>query len=121
MTFTNACNAGKGSNHTDTMNNAIALFGYENLVPLVPFSLTEIKQAYDSGDVHLNTLNMARWDAAAGFRFIRTDDDELMVMVASPLTRLYHLHGINAYSCSEGVSLLKHVALRMLKESEVTQ
>lgn len=121
MTFTNACNAGKGSNHTDTINNAIALFGYENLVPLVPFSLPEIRNAYSSGDVHLNTLDIARWDEAAGFRFIRTEDDELMVMVASPLTRIYREHGINAYSCSEGVSLLKHVALRMLKESGVTQ
>ena len=121
MTFSNACNAGKGSNHTDTMINAIALFGYENLVPLVPFSLPEIRNAYSSGDVHLNTLDMNKWDAAAGFRFIRTDDDELMVMVASPLTRLYREHGINAYSCSEGVSLLKTVAIRMLKESEVNQ
>lgn len=118
MTFTNAF--GRAS-HKDTMNTAIASLGYENLVPLVPFSLTEIKQAYDSGDVHLNTLDIARWDAAAGFRFIRTDNDEFMVMVASPLTRLYHLHGINAYTCSEGVSLLKHVALRMLKESEVNR
>lgn len=116
MTFSNAF--GRAS-HKDTMNTAIASLGYENLVPLVPFSLPEIKQAYDSGDTHLNTLDMARWDKAAGFRFIRTDDDELMVMVASPLTRIYREHGINAYSCSEGVSLLKTVALRMLKESEV--
>ena len=40
--------------------------GLERVAALVPFSTDAVKRALDSGDVHLNTLPLCKWDVAAG-------------------------------------------------------
>ena len=94
-------------------DDAIEVLGLSNLAHLIPFSPTEITQALESGDTHLNTLPIEDWDRASGFIFTRTDDDEQVQRVPSGLTHLFKQHNIDAYSCSQCVSLLKRAAKQL--------
>lgn len=102
--------------HESVMGSAVATLGLSNLAPLIPFTREQIKSALNSGDEHLNSLPIKEWDRAAGFIFTRTDEEEFMYQVPSGLTPLLLQHGINAYSCSQCVSLLKHAAKLIAKE-----
>ena len=102
--------------HESVMGSAVAELGLSNLAPLIPFTKEQSKSALDSGDEHLNTLPIKEWDRAAGFVFTRTDTEESIHRVPSGLTPLLLQHGINAYSCSQCVSLLKHAAKLIAKE-----
>lgn len=102
--------------HESVMRSAVATLGLSNLAPLIPFTKEHIKAAIESGDEHLNTLPIKEWDRAAGFVFTRTDEEEFMHRVPSGLTPLLLQHGINAYSCSQCVSLLKYAAKQIVKE-----
>ena len=102
--------------HESVMGSAVAELGLSNLAPLIPFTKEQIKSALNSGDEHLNSLPIKEWDRAAGFIFTRTDEEESMHRVPSGLTPLLLQHGINAYSCSQCVSLLKHAAKLLAKE-----
>lgn len=102
--------------HESVMRSAVATLGLSNLAPLIPFTKAQIKAALESGDEHLNTLPIKEWDRAAGFIFTRTDEEEFMHRVPSGLTPLLLQHGINAYSCSQCVSLLKYAAKQIVKE-----
>jgi len=97
----------------DNYDAAIATLGLANLAHLIPFSPTEITQALESGDTHLNTLPIADWDRASGFIFTRTDDDEQVQRINTGLTYLLKKHNIDAYSCSQCVSLLKRAAKKL--------
>ena len=77
----------------------------------------QIQEALASGDEHLNTLPIEEWDKASGFVFTRTDDEENMHRIPSALQPLFAAQGINAYSCSQCVSLLKHAAIQLAKEA----
>ena len=102
--------------HESVMGSAVAELGLSNLAPLIPFTKEQIKAALESVDEHLNTLPIKEWDRAAGFIFTRTDEEEFVHRVPSGLTPLLLQHGINAYSCSQCVSLLKHAAKLIAKE-----
>ena len=102
--------------HSEVMKNAVSVLGLSNLAPLIPFTKEQIKAALESGDEHLNSLPIREWDRAAGFVFTRTDEEEFMHRVPSGLTPLLLQHGINVYSCSQCVSLLKYAAKQIAKE-----
>lgn len=86
--------------------HAMYVLGYENVKSCIPFTLEEINKALDAGDYYLHTLDMKKWDRAAGFE----SSGVFYHHLGSKLTNLYHEHGCHAYSCSDGVCLLKHTA-----------
>ena len=82
------------------------LGGLKVIKPLIPFSLEEIKEALAKGDEHLNTLNISKWDSAAGF-YIKGNYCAIM---PSPIWNLYRQNHVTSASCSQGVCLLKEAA-----------
>lgn len=94
----------------DNYESAAIELGLANVAHLIPFSPEQIVPALESGDTHLNTLPIEIWDRAAGFVFTRTDDEEEIHQVPSGLSLLLKRNNVDAYSCSQGVSLLKRTA-----------
>lgn len=86
--------------------------GYENVKRCIPFTLAEIKTALPK-DEHLNNLTMAKWDMASGFVCSGTRCD----YIGSTLTRLYHSIGVNSFSNSDGVCILKRCAAMWASEA----
>ena len=98
---------GKQMKHRDIYRRAITRFGGLKVIkPLIPFSLEEIKEALAKGDEHLNTLDIRKWDSAAGF-YIKGNDCAIM---PSPIWNLYRQNHVTSASCSQGVCLLKEAA-----------
>ena len=93
--------------HQYIYRRAITRFGGLKVIkPLIPFSLEEIKEALAKGDEHLNTLDIRKWDSAAGFS-IKGNDCAIM---PSPIWNLYRQNHVTSASCSQGVCLLKEAA-----------
>jgi len=90
----------------------IEALGYEDVKQCVPFSIDELKKAYES-DVHFNNLPLRKWDSAAGY----TGGPARCIRVGSRLTRLYWERcKVNTYSCSDGVCILKECARMWVEE-----
>ena len=83
----------------------INYLGYEQVKKCIPYTLTEIKNALPK-DENLNNLPIRKWDLAAGF----VRNGSRWDLVGSQLTALYRSKGINAFSCAQGVSILKECA-----------
>ena len=93
---------GKQMKHRDIYRRAITRFGgLKAIKPLIPFSLEEIKEALAKGDEHLNTLDIRKWDSAAGF-YVKGYDYALM---PSPIWYLYRQNHVTSASCSQGVCM----------------
>ena len=97
--------------HEQIMQNAINVLGLDALAQLVPFSIDEIKAALAAGDTALNSLPIKKWDYAAGFIINGNNVQPIPCQLAELLTQ----HGIDAWSPSQCVSLLKSTA-RLLAE-----
>lgn len=65
-------------------------------------------------DRHFNTLPISVWDRASGF--ICNGED--VIHIGSPLTHLYHSKGVNTYSNSTGVCILKECAREMVERAK---
>lgn len=89
----------------------INYLGYENVKKCIPFTLAEIKNALPK-DEYLNNLPISKWDKAAGF--IQSGSN--CNFIGSPLTNLYRQKGVNAFSCAQGVSILKECARMWAEE-----
>ena len=97
-------------NHTeDYYKKIINLLGYENVKRCVPFTIAELKK---SKDKHFNDLPLKTWDLASGFVVYSTECKH----VGSMLTSLYRTVGVNSFSCSTGVSILKTCARMMIAD-----
>lgn len=82
------------------------LGGLDAIIPYIPFRLEEIKEALLT-DEHLNNLPMKKWDYASGF----IDHGARVTLIGTGIVGLYRKHGINAFSLSDGVSLLKNASI----------
>lgn len=99
--------------HEQVMLNAINVLGLDALAQLVPFSIDEVKAALDAGDNALNSLPLKKWDYAAGFII----NGNNVTSIPCQLSGLLVQHGIDAWSLSQCVSLLKSTA-RLVAEKE---
>lgn len=99
--------------HETVMNNAINVLGLDALAQLVPFTVDEVKAALAAGDTALNTLPIKKWDMASGFII----NGNHVQPIPCQLSALLSQHGIDAWSPSQCVSLLKTVA-RLIAEKE---
>ena len=96
--------------HKEKYQFLINYLGYDEVKKCIPFTLAEIKKALPR-DEYLNNLPLAKWDRAAGF-----SPNSSCKYIGSRLTLLYKEKGITAFSCSNGVSLLKECARMWAEE-----
>ena len=85
--------------------------GYENVKKFVPFSAAEIANALAKKDKHLNTLPLSSWDRASGYRIITMQNRQNYIPTEMGLASYVMLQGINAFSLSELVCILKRCAV----------
>lgn len=104
--------------HEEYFDMIIDRLGYDEVKRCVPFTReTLVKKLKD--DIHLNNTPMGDWDRASGF--ISWHDrwgGEQIQPIDCELRRLLRKHGVNAYSNSEGVCILKNCARRMVMDNE---
>lgn len=98
--------------HETVMNNAINVLGLDALAQLVPFTVDEVKAALAAGDNALNTLPIKKWDYAAGFIINGNNVQPIPCQLSGLLVQ----HGIDAWSPSQCVSLLKTVARQIAEK-----
>ena len=95
-----------------TYDKAIEEIGIDRLKLCVPFSLEVLRERYRE-DKNFNNIPLDLWDCYAGF----TDYGYTVVIQESSLRKLLREKGINSYTCSQGVSLLKEVARRLCENA----
>lgn len=79
--------------HNEKYTSLVSAIGLKNLIPLIPATKEQIRNALDEGEGFLNEIPLKRWDARH----------------LSVKARLHAL-GINVISLSETVCLLKQAA-----------
>ena len=89
--------------------------GYDKVKECVPFPIETLVEKYKE-DKYFNNTNMRVWDHASGFNVWKTRHDEIYSHTHSMLRSLLKENGINCYSCSEGVCILKECARIMVEE-----
>ena len=92
-TFQNAIVRAQYAQHERFYENLTNMIGASILCALQPASKQEIRAAIAAGDIALNTISRARWDA-----------------VDVKVRKYAFAAGIRNLSISQSVSLLKHVA-----------
>lgn len=98
-------NTGKEWTHSEKYQAIVNALGYEAIKECIPFTLDQIKEAIKT-DEHLNNLPLKKWDLASGFIM----DGANCKLVGSKLTDLYRKIGVNSFSNSDGVCILKECA-----------
>lgn len=108
---------GERLTHSEIYGRAIELLGgLDEVARFIPFPMETIRKKLKS-DPHLNNTPMSRWDAASGFVCDGIDCRP----TGGGLWSLYRQHGINAASASDGVSLLKEAARRLVEREEAAK
>lgn len=100
-TFNDVCK--RDYSDQDYWKKIVNMIGYEEVKQCIPFSLEELKK---SKDEHFNDLSICKWNRAAGY----ITNGANCIRIESRLTDLYRKIGVNCYSCSEGVCILKECA-----------
>ena len=77
------------------------------------YNLERLKKEFEK-DRHMNGTRIEEWDKAAGFICKYGN----AMYVGSMLTALYRRIGVDTFSCSDGVCILKCCARMWIKESE---
>ena len=92
---------------------AVEDLGFEELVRCLPYTLEVLQEKYKD-DKHFNNTSLKAWNFAAGFNIMGS----LIFLYRSTLRTMLLKKGINAYSCAQGVHLLKSVARKLVEEQE---
>ena len=100
------------------MGRVVKKLGIENIKPYIPYSIEVLKKLFDEGDVHFNNTSMERWDRAGGFiPYINRRSKTMEYQkVPSGLANLLCSNGINCWSPSDMVCILKETARILCEE-----
>ena len=106
---------GESAEKQDKLSYSAAIedLGFEELVRCLPYTLKVLQEKYKN-DKHFNNTSLKSWDFAAGFIVIGSR----ISLHGSTLRAMLLKKGINAYSCAQGVHLLKCVARELVEEQE---
>lgn len=99
--------------HRSKYGAAVADIGLEQIRKLIPWSKEELTEAYQK-DKHFNSINIDKWDRIAGYSEDRRTG--FLSSFGSPLKRMLSSAGVNCFSCSELVCVLKEAALQIVEE-----
>jgi hypothetical protein len=101
--------------HSAKYRRVIAKLGYEEVKKCIPYTLDEIKAALPK-DRWLNNLPMVKWDRASGFYSTISGGSQHWHQINAPLVNLYRKAGVNSFSPSDGVCILKEAARMWAEE-----
>lgn len=100
--------------HNEKYLKVAELLGFDDVVKCIPFDLEILKKSYAIDTSFNNNLTPIKtWDSASGFYCKGAD----CFYVGSGLTRVYSKAGVTCFSNSNGVSLLKTVARKLVLDS----
>lgn len=100
---------GQKLSHSEVYGRIIDyLGGLQEVSKYVPYNVEYLRERIQK-DQYLNNTSMINWDRAAGFQCRQAN----CLFIGGGIWNLYRKHGINAASCSTGVSILKEAARRM--------
>lgn len=91
--------------HSTYYRMVIEKLGYDAVCKCIPFTEEDCASALKT-DEHLNNLPLKSWEIASGFVCYGANVSH----IGSQLTALYKANGIDTYSCSDGVCILKECA-----------
>lgn len=100
--------------HRKFYGDVIEKLGYENVTRCVPYDLKTLTEAFEE-DKYFNNLTMKTWDLSGGFINCRNGD---VSYVGSQLTSLMIRRGLNVFSNSQTVCILKECARLMVERAE---
>ena len=104
---------GKKLEHREFYSRVIELLGGLNaVIPFIPFSLETIKLMLER-DEHMNSC-MDEWIKASGFHA----NGSSCTFIGGGIVHLYRKAKITAFSCSEGVCILKEAARQWAEREE---
>ena len=111
MTLDAACRVPNpyGITHDDKMDCYIRHIGRDDLKKHLPEDIRTLAKAYLK-DQNLNNIPLRRWETAAGYGDYRDEQTVRVPVAKGPFPRLLAGHGIDSYSMSEAISILKRVA-----------
>lgn len=99
--------------HDERYESIVNAIGYEDVKQCIPYSLERLKKEFEK-DKFMNGTSIEKWDMAAGF-ICKYGNAKY---IGSRLTNLYRRIGVDTFSCSDGVCILKCCARMWIKESE---
>ena len=100
----------KNPEFNERYEKLIELVGLEAIIPYVPATKEEVEEAAQISK-SLNSIPLSKWDRAAGYSV----EGMIVTNLGYGANRLFIANGINCYSLSECVSLLKHAALKWIE------
>lgn len=100
----------KNPEFNERYEKLIELIGLEAIIPYIPATKEEVKEAAQISK-SLNSIPLSKWDKAAGYSV----EGVRVTNCGYGANRLFIANGINCYSLSECVSLLKHAALKWIE------
>lgn len=118
MTFKEKFAINDNMSHDEKYTTIVNGLGYENVKRYVPFSVTKIAAALAKGDKHLNTLWLGTWDAASGYIPVTKQNRRDYAPMGTGLAAYVSWQGINGFSLSELVCILKRCAVMMAETME---
>lgn len=93
----------------EVYDRLVNFIGLKEILSCIPLTKKQVMEAYNK-DKNLNSIPLSNWDRWAGFKF----DGIKCIRSNSKLQLLLVSKGINSYSPSQLVSLLKHAALKYI-------
>lgn len=93
-------------------DKAIDALGYEAVKRCVPFKFEELRSMYKRD--HNFNIKQKIWQNASGLAF--SNATGRCYFIDAPLRDLFHNKGVTIWSQSEGVSILKRCAERMVQD-----
>lgn len=100
----------KNPEFNERYEKLIELIGLDAIIPYIPATKEEVKEAAQISKT-LNSIPLSKWDRTAGYNVEGTRVTNL----GHGASRLFISNGIDCYSLSECVSLLKHAALKWIE------
>ncbi len=103
--------------HREKYGKAVKDLGLENIRKLIPWSDEELLKAYQA-DKNFNSIKIDNWDRIAGYS--ENHKTGYISSFHSPLKDMIYKAGVNYFSCSELVCILKEAALQIVEKSVMT-
>lgn len=127
MTFEEKLGLTKDLPHIERYEIIVSYLGFNNVYKLIPFGISSIIKALKT-DEHLNNLPIREWYNATGFTVYIDPNTRKQCVQLKPtvyghghypnLAALCFAKGINSFSLSELVCILKQCAIMWANKSE---
>lgn len=115
MDFNAACGIADPKNmpYEERIGRYVDLIGFDALRAFLPYSKEEL-QDYYAKDQDFNNTKLKDWDQAAGFRLSASLRGVPVYRCTGPFYDLLWSKGVTDFTLSDCVSILKHVARRLV-------